>query len=67
MDVRIALYPSSFAFQTLLWFPRLIWVGDNLQTLTWVGDNLQTMSEHLKKAWISVWKSRPGYGRVGSQ
>jgi hypothetical protein len=22
------------------------------------------MSEHLKMAWISVWKSRPGYGRV---
>jgi hypothetical protein len=22
--------------------------------LVWVGDNLQTMTEHLKKAWISV-------------
>jgi hypothetical protein len=42
----------------------MIWVGGNLQTLTWVGDNLQTISEHLKKAWISVWKSRPESGRV---
>jgi hypothetical protein len=39
-------------------------VGDNLRTLTWVGDNLQTMSEHIKKAWISVCKTRPGSGRV---
>jgi hypothetical protein len=53
MDVRIALYPSSFAFQTLLWFPRLIFHGlkiisPRIAQMLWICRPSESLAEDLQ-------------------